>query len=232
MFQIAAIIGIARKSGQPYGFEPWFNHDHKDRFGSSEDCDIQKYFVNELPSLNPQLDYEERFINWGYEDLYFPTGNWDLRGHFQSDKWFSNAIDEVRFYFEMKGEQEYPVTAVHYRAGDYGGDYHPRMQVEYYREAMRQVEGPYLVFSDDIEEARTLFYPLNPEVSFSGNDYISDFRVMKGCKNFICANSSYSLMAAILSNQPGKKIVCPRTWFGPAAGLPTEDLYPENSIVI
>lgn len=239
MFQIAAVIGIARKSGQPFGFEPWFNYDHKDRFGSTEDIDLQKYFINPLPPINPDLNYTNRYINWGYEDLYLPLGNWDLQGHFQSEKWFENSIDEVRWYFQMHGQKNYEnFTALHWRAGDYeNGEnvYHPRQKAEYYKSAMNLIGADpdfTLIFSDNIEEAKQMFRNV-PERNFQRGNYIDDFRKMKMCRNFICANSSYSLMAAILGEHPQKQIVCPSLWFGTAAnGLPTKDLYPEGAIII
>jgi hypothetical protein len=65
-----------------------------------------------------------------------------------------------------------------------------------------------------------------------GNDYINDFKLMKNCRHYIIGNSSFSLMAAILSNQANKKIVCPRLWFGPIANLSSLDMYPTNAIII
>ena len=44
-YQIASTIGIARRNGFDFAFPEWINHDHRDRFGSSEDVEIYKHFV-------------------------------------------------------------------------------------------------------------------------------------------------------------------------------------------
>lgn len=239
LFQVAAVIGIARKSGQPYGFLPLINHDHKDRFGSSEDVELDKYFVNPLPRLSgdyPQL--VKREYPWGYHDIYLPTGNWDLAGHFQSEKYFKHCIDEVRHYFRMKGG--WPPTeycAIHVRQGDYDDKYHPRQKADYYFAAMDKFPANtgFMIFSDEPDKAREIFKDRINRVEFSPYaTYMEDFAFMKSCRHFITGNSSYSLMAAILGEHPNKKIVCPKNWFGPAWTVPmeTKDLYPENAIVI
>ncbi|MBA3830213.1 MAG: alpha-1,2-fucosyltransferase [Taibaiella sp.] len=233
-FQIMSTIGIARNNGMDFRFPKWINHDHKDRFGSTEDIDIYKHLANPLPEWTGEA-YIYRWINWGYEDVTL-YGNTDLQGHMQSDKYFRADMEEVRHYMTFKNEPEpLPYVAVHWRAGDYeeGGRsvYHPRMDRGYYRQAMEHfpAEAVYLIFSDDVVRAKEMFAGVN--CIFSTGNYIQDFEIMKQCQSFICANSSFSMAAAILANQPGKKIVCPRLWFGdPAGGLQMD--YPEGAIVI
>jgi len=244
LFQVCAVIGIARKSGQPYGFLPFINHDHKDRFGSSEDIELGKYFANPLPQIAGDYPYfQKKEYPWGYHDIHLPTGNWDISGHFQSEKYFKHCIEEVRHYMRMKGEREinfYSNTvAIHVRRGDYDGSYHPLLTAEYYKNAILQfpMDAQFLLFSDDTDKAMSLINEIGllRHIQIAkGKDYIQEFEVMKQCGGFICANSSFSLMAAILSEVPNKKIVCPSNWFGPAWTIPmeTKDLYPENSIVI
>jgi len=234
LFQIASTIGIATKSGQPFGFPKFINWDHKDRFGSTEDCEVYKHFKNELPEMI-DVPYRDHFVHWGYHNVYFPDGNWNLLGHMQSEKYFSHCMDTVRHYLRFK--DEYPQSeyvAIHYRAGDYIDDpnaYHPRCTKEYYEEAMRLFPGEqFMVFTDDYNRAAEMF---GAKVQYAkGKDYIDDFKLMKACKSFIIANSSYSLMAAILGEHSEKKTVCPKKWFGDVAGLDWQDCYPKNSIVI
>ena len=233
LFQIAGVIGIAIRSGQQFAFPEWVNYDHLERFGSTEDIDIQKYFLNPLPRVADE-QFIERFVGWGYTDVYLPEGNWDLQGHFQSDKYFMHCIDTVRHYLKMK--DEYPdseYVAVHFRGGDYEENinaYHPRQTKDYYESAMANFPGSeFIVFSDDHEAAKKIF---GNSARYSDGNYIEDFKLMKSCKHFICANSSYSLMAAILASQEGKKVVCPKKWFGEIAGINGNDCYHQNSIVL
>lgn len=235
LFQIASCIGIARKSGQPYAFPPFVNWDHKERLGSTEDIELDKYFVNPLPRLcGDYPHFQKKEYSWGYHDIHLPTGNWDLAGHFQSEKYFKHCIDEVRHYFKMTydfGEME--GCAIHVRLGDYDNVYHTRLTEEYYTLAMQQFPKgtKFTLFSDDLDAACKMFDM--KQVGYCHSvDYIADFSMMKNFQHFITGNSSYSLMAAILSDAPDKKIICPSNWFGPAWNPETKDLYPENAIVI
>lgn len=239
LFQIAGCIGIAKRWGYDFAFKEWVNWDHSLRFGSTEDIWVQKYFVNPLPALNEGTEYNDYAFNWGYDNKWIPD-NVSISGHFQSEKYFTHCLNDVRHYLRMKNEPELTeFCAVHWRAGDYEeGEnvYHPRQTKDYYEKAMALFPSTtkFLVFSDDIEGAKKM---LGNNVWYSDkNDYLADFAFMKRCSNYIIANSSYSLMAAILSEAENKKIVCPKNWFGKAWGAHymnmTQDLYPENSIVI
>lgn len=244
LFQIASTIGIARKHGYDFGFPKWMNYDHKETFGSNEDCDLQKYFVNPLP-IQEGGALPQHTIVWGYRDEYVPD-NVSIWGHMQSEKYFKHCIDEVRHYFKMRAEascnnySEY--TALHIRRGDYDDRYHPRIRFDYYLGAMRALNNPpVVIFSDDPQTANDLWMHLRinecPYVyTHGGVNYLDDFIHMKQCKNFITANSSFSLMAAILSEAPDKKIICPSNWFGEAWGSGykemSKDVYPEGAIII
>ncbi len=230
LFQVAGVIGIARKNNFDFAFPLLINHDHKERFGSTEDCDVYKHFVNPLPVYDgPTLpDYP---VAWGYHDVRL-TRSVSLSGHFQSEKYFEHAIDEVRWWLKMTDEPPLSnYTALHIRRGDYDARYHPHIPESYYREAMKLINGPYLVFSDDIDECKRMF---GSDVEYSeGLDYLDDFRRMKACANFIIGNSSYSAIAAVLSDAPNKRVIAPRPWFGPAhAQITGEDIYSPDWTVI
>lgn len=223
MFQIAGTIGIARRNGAQFGFPRWINHDHRDRFGSNEDVDLQRYFVNPLPHYSgPSLpDY---FVHWGYHDVILRESV-SLSGHMQSLKYFSHALDEVKWYFKMVDEPPLnDYCAIHVRLGDYDDAYHPRLDMRYYAPAMEQFHGAkFLIFSDDLASAREMF---GDKVEYAQGNYIEDFRLMKTCRHFIIGNSSYSAMAAILGEAPDKQVVAPRPWFGPGhAAITGEDIY-------
>lgn len=243
MFQIAGTIGIAKANGYDFCFPEWKNYDHGN-FAPGEEIDVQKYFVNPLPVGEDLGRFPDQWVNWGYHGLKWPD-NISLNGHFQSPKYFMHCIETVRHYFRMKDEPEQnDYVAVHFRAGDYVDDpnaYHPRCTKEYYEKAMALFPDDtiFVVFSDNNDEwmkiQNSFMFPRKSceiKIVDRGLDYINSFKLMKRCKSFICANSSYSLMAAILGEHPEKKIVCPKVWFGPVAGISGDDCYPENAIVI
>jgi hypothetical protein len=241
LYQIAGAIGIARKNGFDFAFPYWMNYNGRD-FEPDLDIDTQSRFVNPLPLYDgPELP--EHGVPWGYYDVKL-SRSVSLLGHFQSEKYFEHAIDECKFHFRMKDEPPLnDYVAIHWRAGDYGlqaspqhpdgNHYHPRMAMDYYGPAMAQFPGAkFLVFSDDIPLAREMF---GSGVEYSiEKDYLNDFRLMKRCRHFIIANSSYSAMAAILGEAPDKKVVAPYPWFGGPylASLDPKDIYSPGWIVI
>jgi hypothetical protein len=236
MFQIAGTIGIARKNGFDFAFPGWKNYDHVERFGSNEDIDLQKYFVNPLPVYKgPPL--QDRFIDWGYHDIKL-TQSCSLSGHMQSFKYFAHCFDEVKWYFRMKDE---PVLndycAIHVRLGDYDNGYHPRLGAEYYRPAIDLFppDQKFMIFSDDKRAAYDMFWLTIPGrmTIVDKGDYIQDFKLMKSCRHFIIGNSSYSAMAAILGEAPDKKVIAPSPWFGPKyTNITGKDIYCDDWTVI
>lgn len=240
MFTIAGCIGIAVKSGQPYAFPEWETHDNA-IFGDPVD-NINEYLLKQLPALASTAGFQDYGYFWGYRDIYLPTGNWSIDAHMQSEKFFKHCLPLIRETFTFKDEPEQnDYVAIHYRAGDYIDNpdaYHPRCSLHYYANAMSLFSAgtKFMLFSDNQVEFMTLtkLMPYATSCEFSnGKNYIEDFKLMKSCKSFITANSSFSLMAAILGEHPEKKIICPKRWFGTQAGdIETVDLYPENSIII
>lgn len=236
LFQVAGILGIAKANNLEPVFPPLINHDHRDRFGSEEDVDLYKYFVNGLPPIPEGIQWQpERPQAWGYHDIRLGSGNWNLSGHFQSSRYFENCMDQVRHYFRMKDEPpQNDYVAIHIRLGDYDNLYHPRLDMDYYGPAMALFPGAkFLVFSDEMEAAKRMF---GDRAEYSeGKDYLGDFKQMKQCQHFIIGNSSYSAMAAILGEANDKRVVAPYPWFGPAwhPGMVTNrDVYsPEWTVI-
>src|SRR5262249_2596520 len=153
-WQVAGTIGIARRNRGEFAFPLWRNYDGE-RFEPGLDIDVYKWFVNQLPVYDgPQLP--EHHVQWGYYDLDI-NRMVDLSGHMQSSRYFLHCLDEVRHYLTMIDEPPMrDVCAIHYRAGDYGDEYHPRLDRGYYGAAMANFPNAqkYLVFSDDIADAR------------------------------------------------------------------------------
>lgn len=234
MYQVAGILGIARKNGLTPVFPLLQNKDHKERFGSTEDIDVYKYFVNQLPGIPPGVRWIDKPIQWGYIDVVLPSGNWNLSGHFQSLKYFEHCIDEVRWYMRMVDEPPMNNSiGLHVRLGDYDGGYHPRLDERYYKKALEYFPAttPVLVFSDDIEQARKMFK--GSRFTFMNGNYLEDWRLLKTCRHFIIGNSTFSSLAATLGEAPDKQVVAPSPWFGPKyTQITGKDIYcPDWKIV-
>jgi hypothetical protein len=229
MFQVASTIGIATRHGFDFGFPKWQNYDQLERFGGGEDIDIQRWFVNPLPDM-ADGSYRDHNVHWGYHDV--KIRDWtNLIGHMQSERYFSHCADTVRHYLKFANETEpmRDTVAVHYRAGDYGGDYHPRCTAEYYRQALDRFGGKtILLFSDDPDEAYRVIGQGEP---IRGNHSMTDLQLMTKCDYHIIANSTFSWWGAWLSGSTN--VVAPSVWFGPAARhLETKDIYPANWTVL
>lgn len=236
-FTIAGVIGTAIKSNQPYAFPPWVTVDNA-IFGEAPD-NINDYLSTPLPALPGGIRFDGTGYFWGYKSLYLPNGNWTIDAHMQSDKFFRHCLPLIRDTFRFKDEPEKnDYVAIHYRAGDYIDDenaQHPRCPMEYYEKAMALFPGSrFLLFSDNKVAFFNKFEGHLDFIMPANGSYIDDFKLMKRCKHFITANSSFSLFAAILGEHPDKKIVCPRIWFG--SQMPKEfgieDIYPENAIIL
>lgn len=251
-FQIAGTIGIARKNGLDPRFPLWRNYNGRD-FEPDLDIDCYKRFVNPLPLYEGGLNLTYVPIGWDQTGGYFDirvSGNVDIHGHLQSERYFSHCIDEVRWYMKMIGEGPIQdVCCLHYRAGDYGpqaspqhpngNEYHPRMALDYYQPAMALFGSKqrFLVFSDDIQGAKSMLgTPSNIEYA-EGGSYFDDFRRMKKCTHFIISNSSFSAFAAILGEAHDKRVIAPFPWFGgpyvdPRNGLNPKDIYSPGWTII
>jgi len=243
-FQVAATIGIARKNGFDFALPYWKNHNGRD-FEPELDIDCQKEFVNPLPLYTGTNDPPRHGVAFGWHpEATKLNHSVDLYGHFQSEKYFDHAIDEIRWYMRMKDEPpQSDYVGVHVRLGDYGhqpspqhpdgNPFHPRMNMSYYGPAMARFPGAkFLVFSDGIEECKQMF---GDSVEYSeGRSYFEDFKLLKTCRHFIISNSSFSAFAAILGEAPDKKVVAPSPWFGAAyAGtLEEENIYSDGWTVI
>lgn len=235
-FQVCGILGIAKRNNLEPVFPKLINLCARDQFGCTEDIDLYKHFVHQLPPIPDGIVWQPELPQaWGYRDIRLPPGNWNISGHFQSPRYFDDCRDQVSHYFRMIDEPPMQdMVGIHWRAKDYdqgtNAGYHPRMTLAYYEPAMAQFgsDQKFLVFSDDIPGARELFLPLESKhkITYSEDrDYIQDFKRLKTCTHFIIANSSFSAMAAVLGEHPEKRVVAPRPWFGTAAGITGEDIY-------
>lgn len=124
------------------------------------------------------------------------------------------------------------------------GDMHPVQPLEYYKEALSHFneDQPVVVFSDSPEWvkeqeffSKDRFFISEPVDKYPDGSYTpyADLCLMSLCSHAIIANSSLSWWGAWLINNPNKKIIAPKMWFGPAyADKDTKDLYCSNWIIL
>src|SRR3970040_1158493 len=116
LFQIASTIGIALKNGHDYIFPMW---------------KYSEYFSYPLPHLNffGNIEYiDEKFqiieeTSSGYTEFNLQKNkNYDLKGYFQSYKYFGDYKEIFLKYFELNREYTIipndNVISIHVRRGD------------------------------------------------------------------------------------------------------------------
>ncbi len=205
LFQIAAVIGYARKYNQRIEFPKW----------SYEKCFNFEYELLQSP-VHTKLN-ESDILNFNELPGYFPQmGNVDLNGYFQSDKYFYNSKKEILNTFKTK-ETKLNSGFIHLRFGDYVSkqQYHPLQSKEYYLKGMGELNlDHYYCFSDDIEKCKEMFQN-DSRIEFVENtNEIQDLELMMQCKGSVIANSSFSWWGAFLGNH--NNVIIPKNWFGPA----------------
>lgn len=169
LFQIAATIGIARKNKDEYVFPNW---------------QYSKYFKKphrvHTGLIKPTLIYNEPHFHYKEVDLG-PRYLNDLFGYFQSEKYWSEAVQEVKDQFQftdefklsastkflsynqvevLKGE----VIAISIRRGDYvNNPAYAQLSVTWYYKALEthfpkwKTDNTIIIFSDDIEYCKLHF---------------------------------------------------------------------------
>ena len=239
LFEVAATIGIARKHGQDFIFPEWAH-------GS--------YFREPVPQTTCKIDPDLVIgqLCFHYLDIQIATSPScliDLRGHFQSERFFLNAHELVRAHFaphpsiagqimELHGEtlsHESPCIIVA-RRGDYAQfpHQHPMLPADYYARAMSLFppDTRYIVTSDDIEWCRANVRAANitylPQKEWRLNFFIGTM-----CRHAIISNTTFGWWIAWLNAHPDKRVIAPKPWFGPGlARLRTDDLLPPDWITI
>ena len=226
LFQIACTISTALSHGDTFFFPKWSYEDH---------FNLHKCFEsNEVVSEN----YTQPFFH--YQQILIPDSKSkviDLKGFFQSEKFFKDHERAMRFALTPN---DVPATqmdkcSIHVRRGDYlkFKDAHPAASLKYYQSAMKKIScSKYVVFSDDIQWCKENF--VGDQFEFSeGKTEIEDLIYMMSMEHNIIANSSFSWWAAYLNKNPNKKIVAPKIWFGSALqDHDIKDLIPSDWICI
>ncbi len=184
-------------------------------------------------------------------------GHLYLTGYWQNPKYFEDIEEIIRKDFTIKTKpegknleflskiQNCNSIAIHIRRGDYISDSETYKKhgdicsLAYYSKGIQmmkdKVEEPnFFVFSDEPEWAKKHLKIDCPCFFISHNNPskgFEDLRLMRNCKHFIIANSSFSWWGAWLSNNPQKIVISPQKWLKDDSFL-VKDLIPEDWIRI
>lgn len=260
MFQFASTYGIARKNNYDVSFpkeniyNPVIEHFND---GISRKCifDIPKVFtlndsvIRSKNDINTVDSIHEPVFHF-MSDFFNIPDNIDLRGYFQSEKYFDHVHEEVKQLFTFNSEIQqaadklFPkvdteTVSIHIRVGDYAEmqQFHPICSSEYYLEAANEFtdkDYKFIIFSDNIEYCKEHLFGYQTNILYidNTNPYV-DLCLMSMCDHNIIANSSFSWWGAWLNKNTNKKVIAPKQWFGPAYQYShnTKDLYCKGWIV-
>ena len=176
-----------------------------------------------------------------------------LDGYWQNELYFHQYRKQIIEYFQLKEKMDFQnkkllnqikavnSVCIHIRRGDYVTDLaaaniHGTCSIEYYSNAIEllssSIEAPHFyIFSDDYEWVKSNI-TINYKSIFVDHNLMKpeiDFILMKSCKHFIIANSTFSWWAAWLSEYNNKEVYAPINWFA-SEELTSKDLVPKNWI--
>ena len=235
LFQIATLLSLAKDNDDtatfPMLLDPAYGGYHKSILAkvntNSKDLWLSKQ-CKETEFSYRQLPYFENCVYHGY---------------FQSEKYFKHNRDYILecFNFSTESEHRYEellktkTVSLHVRRGDYVNlqNHHPLLSRDYYDRALMEIGevDTIFVFSDDIDWCKENLSLPNAEY-VENQKYIEDLKLMSLCDYNIIANSSFSWWGAWLNTSENKKVVAPKSWFGPDKQLDDKDIIPDSWIKI
>ena len=248
MFQVASTIGVSKTNGSVAAANLSVVPLFKEIFQLNS-------VVDTLVQNLHQVYSEGKF---SFDDTVFKLEqglNVDLRGYFQTEKYFKHCENTIRQNFTFNDNirtlaaniiPSDVCVSVHVRRGDYVNisEYHHNQTPDYYFSALERFPHHRPVFfSDDIEWCKQTFKSLpndpvfientdtlnlNPAVTSDMSAYI-DMCAMSFCNDHIIANSSFSWWGAWLGNG---NTIAPKTWFGPKGKQDWQDIYCDGWEVI
>lgn len=245
LFQIAATTSLALENGATPLFPELVDPPSPDNYNIPLNYETVFYHLNtSRPKSKVKYYYvEPHFV---YKKIPYRP-NMEMRGYFQSEKYFVQHKQEILDLFAphpeiveyLKGKYsdiiDNPNTvSIHVRSylkEDPTQGYHPTYGVEYFEKAIAMFpeSSLFVVFSNNIEKCKQDFAHIDGNFRFiEGEMHIHDFYLMSMCKHNIICNSSFSWWAAYLNRNEAKKVVAPLPWFGPVAGIDTRDLLPSS----
>lgn len=213
---------------------------------------IQKLAVKILKKVI--LEYFESGSHFN-ENFFKSNHSVAIYGYFQSYKYFDFIRHQLFHDFQLVEPLDdrnlealgsilsCDSVCIHVRRGDYvsleaANVFHGLCDLNYYSEAINiihsKIENPhFFIFSDDIPWCRSRFNEANisfVNVNNSDNAHL-DLNLMKNCKHFIIANSSFSWWGAWLAENKNKIVIAPKKWFA-EENSNIEDRIPNEWLVI
>lgn len=243
LFEIATTVAYGLRTGRQSVFPAWkcinsskeYSQYFKNKI-KEENVDFTKQYTEEAYYFNPIPDFEESVI--------------DLKGYFQSDKYFNYFKTEIFNLFEpnediaknIKKLQYINTVGLQLRFYDRGFIdptqyyYSSDENIAYLKKAINYFgKGKtYIVTTNNTVKAKKMFGLYDNFIFLGDLNYtnIEEFFIQTKCENNIISNSTFGWWGAYLNKNTGKTIA-PKLWFkSKEPWFDTRDLYPANWQII
>jgi hypothetical protein len=186
-------------------------------------------FILEFPIFNSITKMHAPIIP-GYVDMQSYLQGQELRGYYQSYKYFEDSVgnagmqdwtlinESSKFLILKKYLKTKKFIAIHVRGGDYLNSIYSNLDFAYYEEALKQIK--YLlgdldvvVFTNDIQHAKQIF-KAHQDLEFLNQEGLRASEamiLMSYGDGIVTANSTFSYWAAMINNSIN--IVAPLKWY-------------------
>ena len=233
LFQIAAGLSLAKDIGCEFRLIK--NQHHLPLQGTR----IENYYNNIFKNIK-FIDPED-VVNFKiYREPFFcfkeipKIENLILYGYFQSEKYFKHNEDYIRRVINFPTcDVKQNFVSLHFRKGDYANNLkvHYIQKLDYYKQSVSLIKNydKILAFSDSKFPDEFNFDRL--ELVTRSND-LDEFSIMSSCQTNIISNSTFSWWAAWANQNNNKRVLAPRTWFGPEGPQDWQDIYCEGWEII
>lgn len=190
------------------------------------------YFGEEYKKINKNFTNDYYLYGYWQSEKYFE----DIKSILKQELTLKNPLEESKINLIQEIEHKNSV-AIHIRRGDYVINklYQNICEESYYKKAItimkEKVDNPvFYIFSDEIDWVKEN-WNFNGNIIFMhyANKDFEELEIMKHCKHFIIANSSFSWWAQYLSDNPKKIVVAPKKWYNHDKKV---DIYQKNWITI
>ncbi|MCI8471196.1 MAG: alpha-1,2-fucosyltransferase [Clostridia bacterium] len=190
------------------------------------------YFGEEYKKINKNFTNDYYLYGYWQSEKYFE----DIKSILKQELTLKNPLEESKINLIQEIEHKNSV-AIHIRRGDYVTNklYQNICEESYYKKAItimkEKVDNPvFYIFSDEIDWVKEN-WKFKGNIIFMNyaNKDFEELEIMKHCKHFIIANSSFSWWAQYLSDNPKKIVVAPKKWYNHDKKV---DIYQKNWITI
>ncbi len=213
LFQIASTVGIAHKNRHEFVFPYW-------KYGGYFNYNFPVVEPNEINKFVQIIEKSYTFHDWN-----LGSGNFDVNGALQSEKYFDIAYTKKIFEFkddflkELLDKYQYlfnkKTIFISVRRGDFV--YHPhyyQLPYQYYFLALNEYfpdwkERNLIFMSDDIKYCKYHFGFLKNAFFLEKISAIEQLAISSKGKDFIISNSTFSWWAAWLAEKKDSKIIRP-----------------------